>query len=203
MSLFFKMLSRFAIIFLPRSNYLLISRLTLWKKIYDQPRQHIKKQRHYFAIKGSSSQNYSFSSNHVWMWELEESWALKNLCFWTLILEKTLESPLDGKEIQSVHPKGNQSCIIIGRTDTKAEVPELWPPDSNNWLIGNHPVAGKDWRQEEKGMTEDEMVGWHHRLNEEEFLNKLRELVMDREVWHAAVHGFTKSQTLLSNLTEP
>ena len=101
------------------------------------------------------------------MWELDykESWARKNWCFWTVVLEKTLESPLDCKEIQPVHPKGNQSWIFIGRSDTKAEAPILWPPDSENWLIGKDPDAGKDWRQEEKGMTEDEMVGWHHRLN--------------------------------------
>ena len=101
------------------------------------------------------------------MWELDckEKWVLKNWCFWTVVLEKTLESPLDSKEIQPVHPKGNQSGIFIGRTDTVAETPMLWPPDVKNWLICKDPDAGKDWRQEEKGMTEDEMVGWHHRLN--------------------------------------
>ena len=136
---------------------------------YDQPRQHIKKQRHSFANKGLSSQSYGFSSSHVWMWELDlkESWALKNWCFWTVVLEKTLESPLDCKEIQLVHPKGNQSRISIGKTD--AETPTLWPPDMKNWLTGEDPDAGKDWRWEEKGLTEDEMVGWHHDLNEHEF----------------------------------
>ena len=101
------------------------------------------------------------------MWELEykESWVLKNWCFWTVVLEKTLESPLDCKEIQPVHPKGDQSWVFIGRTDVEAETPILWPPDSNNWLIGKDPHTGKDWRWEEKGMTGDEMVGWHHRLN--------------------------------------
>ena len=101
------------------------------------------------------------------MWELdcEENWAPKNLCFWTVVLEKTLDSPLDCKEIQPVHPKGNQSWILIGRTDAEAETPILWPPDAKNWLIGKEPDAGKDWRWEEKGMTEDEMVGWHHRLD--------------------------------------
>ena len=141
--------------------------LTPWKKSYDQPRQHIKKQRHYFASKGPSSQSYGFFSIHVWMWELDykESWALKNWCFWTVVLEKSLESPLDCKEIQPVHPKGSQSWIFIARTDAKAETPILRPPDGKNWLIGKDPDAGKDWRQEEKGMTEDEMDGWHHRLN--------------------------------------
>ena len=99
----------------------------------------------------------------------KESWALKNWCFWTVVLEKTLESPLDCKEIQPVHPKGNQSWIFIGRTDAEAEAPILWPPDAKNWLMGKDPDAGKDWRQEEKGTIEDEMVGWHHRLSGPEF----------------------------------
>ena len=134
---------------------------------YDQPRQHIKKQRHYFANKGPSSQGYGFSSSHVWMWELDykESWAPKNWCFWTVVLEKTLESPLDCKEVQPVHPKGNQSWIFIGRTDAEAKTPILWPPDAKSWFSWKDPDAGKDWGQEKKGMTEDEMVGWHHRLN--------------------------------------
>ena len=124
-------------------------------------------QRHYFANKGPSSQGYGFSSSHVWMWELDykESWALKNWCFWTVVLEKTLESPLDRKEIQPVHSKGNQSWIFIGRTDVEAETPILWPLDAKNWFIGKDPDAGKDWRWEKKGMTEDEMVGWHHWLS--------------------------------------
>ena len=115
--------------------------LTPWKKNYDQPRQHIKKQRHYFANKGPSSQSYGFSSSHVWMWELhyKESWALKNWCFWTVVLEKTLESPLDCKEIQPVHPKGNQSWIFIGRNDAEAKTPILWPPDVKNWLFLKRP----------------------------------------------------------------
>ena len=134
-------------------------------------RQHVKKQRHYFADKGLSSQSYGFSSSHVWMWELDykESWALKNWCFLTVVLEKTLESPLDFKEIQQVHPKGNQFWILIGRTDAEAETPILGPPDVKNWLIWKDPDAGKDSRWEEKGTTEDEMVGWHHRLNGHEF----------------------------------
>ena len=117
----------------------------------------------YFVDKGPSSQSYGFSSSHVWMWELDhkESWALKNWCFWTVVFEKTLESPLDYK-IKPVNLKGNQSWIFFGRTD--AEVPTLWPPDMKNWLTGKDPDAGKDWKQEEKGMTE-EMVGWHHWLN--------------------------------------
>ena len=128
-------------------------------------------QRYYFANKGSSSQGYGFSSGHVWIWELdcEESWAPKNWCFWTVVLEKTLESPLDCKEIQPVHHKGNQSWVFIGRTDAKAETPILWPPHAKSWLIGKDPDAGRDWGQEEKGMTEDEMAGWHHQLDGHEF----------------------------------
>ena len=116
-----------------------------WKKSYDQPRQHIKKQRHHFANKGPSSQSYGFSSSRVWMWELncKESWALKNWCFWTVVLEKTPESPLDYKEIQPVHPKGNESWIFIGRTNAEAEIPILWPPNAKNWIIGKDPDSGK------------------------------------------------------------
>ena len=141
------------------------------KKSYDKPRQHIKKQRHYFADKGSSSQSYGSSSSHVWIWELDwkESFTLKNWCFWSVVLEKTLESPLDCKEIKPVHAKGNQSWKFIERTDVEAETPVLWPPNGKNWLIGKDPNAGKDWRQEEKGMTENKMVGWHHRLDGHEF----------------------------------
>ena len=126
---------------------------TLWKKSYDQPRQHIKKQRHYFANKGLSSQSYVFSSSHVWMWKLgcEESWVPKNWCFWIVVLEKTLERPLDRKEIKPVNPKGNQPWILIGRTDAKAEAPILWPPDAKSWFNGKDPDAGKDWGQEKRG----------------------------------------------------
>ena len=108
-----------------------------------------------------------FTSNHVWMWELDykESWVPKNWYFWTVLLEKTLESSLDCKEIQPVHPEGDQSWVFIGRTDAEAETPILWPSDVKNWPIGKDPAAGKAWRQEEKGMTEDEMVGWHHWLD--------------------------------------
>ena len=140
--------------------------LAPWKTNYDQPRQHVKKQRHYFANKGPFRQSYRFSSSHIWMWELDykESWALK-----VDALEKTLESPLDCKEIQSVHPKGDQSWVFIGRTDVEAETPILWPPDAKNRLIGKDPDSGKDWRQEEKGTTENEMLGWHHQLDGHEF----------------------------------
>ena len=130
----------------------------------------LKKQRYYFANKGPSSQGYGFSSGHVWMWELdcEESWVPKNWCFWTVVLEKTLESSLDCKEIQPVHPKTDQSLVFIGRTYAEAETPLLWPPHVKSWLIGKDPDAGRDWGQE-KGMTEDEMAGWHHRLDAHEF----------------------------------
>ena len=143
-----------------------IKTLTPWKESYDQPRHHIKKQRHYVVNKGPSCEGYGFSSNHVWMWELDykESWAQKNWCFWTAVLEKTLKSPLDCKEIQPVHPKRNQSWVFTGRTDVETDTPIFWPPDENSWLIWKDPDAGKDWRQE-KGMTEDEMAGRHHRLN--------------------------------------
>ena len=136
---------------------------TPWKESYDQPRQHIKKQRHYFANKGLSSQGYGFPSGHVWMWELDykESWAPKNCCFWTVVFEKTLESPLDCKEIQQVH----QSWIFIGRTDIEAETLILWPPDEKSWVIWKDPDTEKDWEQEETWTTEDEMVGMHHWLN--------------------------------------
>ena len=145
--------------------------LTPWKKSYDQHRQHIKKQRHCFANKGLSSQRYGFSSSHVWMWELDykESWVPKNWRFWTVVLEKTLEIPLDCKVIQPVHPKGNQSWVFFWRSDPEAETLILWSPDAKNWLVWKDPNAGKDWRQEKKGMIEDEMAGWHHWLDGHEF----------------------------------
>ena len=120
-----------------------------------------------------SSQGHGFSSGHVWMWELdcEESWAPKNWCFLTVVLEKTLESPLDCKEIQPVHPNGDQSWVFIGRTDAEAITPILWPPHAKSWLMGKDPDAGRDWGQEDKGMTEDEMAGWHHRLNGHVWVN--------------------------------
>ena len=161
----------------------------------------IKKQRHKFANKCLSSQSYGFSSSHVWMWELDykESWVLKNWWFWTVVL-KTLESPLDCKEVQPVHPQGDQSWIFIIKTDAEAETPILWPPDEKNWLIWEDPDAGKDWRHE-KEMTEDEMVGWHHLLSGHE-LSKLQELVMYREAWRAAIHRVSKSQAWLRDRTE-
>ena len=145
--------------------------LAPWKKSYGQPRQHIEKQRYYFANKGLLSQSYGFSSSHVWMWELDykESWALRNWGFWTVVLEETPDSPLDCKEIQAVHPKGYQSWIFIGRTDAEAETPILWSPHAKSWLIGKDPDDGRDWGQEGKGTTEDEMAGWHHRLDGREF----------------------------------
>ena len=118
-----------------------------------------------------SSQSYGFSSSHEWTWELdhEDSWVSKNRCFWMVVLEKTLEGPLDFKEMKPVNPKGNQSWIFIGRTDAEAEAPALWPPDVKSWLTGEEPDAGKDWRQEDKRKTEDEMVGWYHWLDGHEF----------------------------------
>ena len=141
--------------------------LAPWRKRYDQPRQCIKKQRHPFANKGPYSQSYGFSNSHVRMWELDckESWAQKNWCFWTVVLEKTLESPLDTREIQPVDYNGNQPWIFIERTDAEAEIPILWPPDVKTWLVGKDLKAEKDWEQEKKGATEDEMIGWHHRFN--------------------------------------
>ena len=121
--------------------------------------------------KCKNAECYGFSSSHVWMWELDhkESWAPKNWCFWIVVLEKTLTSPLDSKEIQPAHPKGSQPWIFIGRLDAEVEAPILWLSDAKSQLIGKDPDAGKDWRQNEKGMTKDEMVGWHHRLNGREF----------------------------------
>ena len=135
-----------------------IKTLAPWKKSYDQPRQHIKKQRHYSVNKGPSNQSYGFFSSHVWMWELDyrDSWALKNWCFWTVVLDKTFESLLDCKEIQPVHPKGNQSCIFIGRIDAEAEIPILWPPDAKNRLIGEDP----DWCWERLKVGEEGNRRW-------------------------------------------
>ena len=139
------------------------------KEIYSKPRQHIKKQRHHFAHKGPQSQSYGFSSSHVQMWELDhkEGWKPKNWFFQSVVLKKTLESPMNC-EIKPVSPKGNQPLTLIGRTGAEAEAPILWPYDAKRWLIGKYPDAGKDWGQEEKRGTEDEMVGWHHRLSRHE-----------------------------------
>ena len=149
--------------------------LAPWKKSYDQPRQHIKRQRHYFADKGLSSQSFVFSSSHVWWWELDhkEGWALKNWCFWAVVLEKTLESPSDCKGTKLANRKGNQLWIFTGRTDAELKLQYFGPPDAKSRFIRKDPDEGKDWGQEEKGTTEDEMVGWHHRLNGHEFKQAL------------------------------
>ena len=161
--------------FLSPIRSLLVKDAYSWKKSFHQHRQHIKKVDtsllQTFANKGPSSQSFGFSSTHIRKWELDykETWVLKNWCFWTVVLEKILESPLDCKEIQPVHPKGDKSWVFIGRTDVETETPIFWPPNAKNWLIWKDPDSGKDWKLEEKGTTEDEIVGWHHRLNGHEF----------------------------------
>ena len=166
---------------------------------HPKPSQCIKKQRHHLADKGLYSQSYGFSSSPIRMWELDhnEGWMPKNWCLWIMVLEKTLESLLDCKEIKPINPKGNQPWLFTGRTDAQSEAPILWPPDAKSQLIGKVPDAGKDWRQEEKGATEDEMVGWHHQLNGRKFKQTLGD-IEGYEAWHVAVHGVTKSWTWLS-----
>ena len=177
-----------------------LNTLVLWKESYGQLRQHIKKQRHYLVDKGWYSQSYNFSSSHVWIWELEhkESWAPKNWYFQTVVLEKTLASPLHCKEIKPVNPKGNQPWIFIEGTDAKTQAPILWPADMKNQLTGKD--GRKDWGHEEKGMTEIRRLD---RINSMDMsFSKLRELVMDREAWHAEVNVVIKSRTRLSDWTE-
>ena len=145
--------------------------LTLWKEIYDQPRQHIEKQRYCFANKGPSGQGYGFSSSHVWMWGLDykERWVPNNWCFWTVVLEKTLECPFDYKEIQPVHPKEISTEYSLEILMLILKTPILWPPDAKKWLLGKDPNSGKDLGEEEKGTTENVVVVCHHHLSEHEF----------------------------------
>ena len=158
----------------------------------------LKSRDHHFADKGPYSQRYGFFSSHVWMWELnpKEGWASKNWCFQVVVLKKTLESPLDSK-IKPVNIKGNQPWLFIETTDAEAETPVLRAPDANSWLIRKDPDAGKDWRLEEKGTTQDELVGWDHQLNEHEFEQTLGVGEGQGRAWRAAVHGVEKSQTWL------
>ena len=176
--------------------------LAPWKKSYDKPWQHNKKQRHYFSDKDPCSQRCGFSSSHVWMWELEhkEGWLPKNWCFWTMVPEKTLESPLEYKKTKPLNPKGNPSWIFIGRTDVEVEAAILWPPDEKSWLTKEDPDSVKNWRQEEKRW---QRIWWLDCITNSMDMRwrNLWEMVKNREASRVAVYGVAKSWTQLSDWT--